>query len=133
MERFNTERKELFVKIEQLNLTLTNKERELTVLKNKLETALEEADKKKKSVEDIKSEFNQEKLKLNEKIEQLRTKNQEITDEFMQKKLEDGREIALYRQKLEFQQKKIDDNQRQYDDLCTRYDERSTSLKQEYQ
>ena len=129
MERFNTERKELFVKIEQLNQTLTNKERELTVLKNKLETALEEADKKKKSVEDIKSEFNQEKLKLNEKIEQLRTKNQEITDEFMQKKLEDGREIALYRQKLEFQQKKIDDNQRQYDDLCTRYDERSTSLK----
>jgi predicted nucleic acid-binding Zn-ribbon protein len=97
MERFNTERKELFVKIEQLNQTLTNKERELTVLKNKLETALEEADKKKKSVEDIKSEFNQEKLKLNEKIEQLRTKNQEITDEFMQKKLEDGREIALYR------------------------------------
>ena len=38
-------------------------------MKNKLETALEEADKKKKSVEDIKQEFNQEKLKLNEKIE----------------------------------------------------------------
>jgi len=39
---------------------------------------------------------------LNEKIEQLRQKYQELTDEFMQKKLEDGREIALYKQKMEF-------------------------------
>ena len=54
LERFNTERKELFVKIEQLNQTLTNKERELTVLRNKLETAIEEADKKKKNIEDVK-------------------------------------------------------------------------------
>jgi hypothetical protein len=30
----------------------------------------------------------------------------------MQKKLEDGREIALYKQRLEFQQKKIEDVQR---------------------
>ena len=38
MERFNTERKELFNKIETLNSTLTVKDRELTVLKNKFET-----------------------------------------------------------------------------------------------
>jgi hypothetical protein len=33
----------------------------------------------------------------------LRTKNQELSDEFIQKKLEDAREIALYKQRLEFQ------------------------------
>ena len=38
MERFNTERKELFTKIETLNQTLTVKDRELTVIKNKFET-----------------------------------------------------------------------------------------------
>ena len=54
MERFNTERKELFAKIETLNQTLTNKERELTILKNKLESAIEDADKKKKSVDEVK-------------------------------------------------------------------------------
>ena len=46
---------------------------------------------------------------MQEKVEQLRTKAQELTDEYMQKKLEDGREIALYKQKNEFQQKKIED------------------------
>jgi len=57
--------------------------------------------------------MNVEKAKLNEKIEQLRQKNQDLSDESMQKKLEDGRELALYKQRLEFQQKKIDDLQRQ--------------------
>ncbi len=58
MERFNTERKELFAKIEQLNQTLTNRERENTVLKNKLETAIEDTDKRKKAVDEVKQEFN---------------------------------------------------------------------------
>ena len=60
----------------------------------------------------MRSEYQAEKAKLNEKIESLRSKNQEITDEYMQKKLEDGRELALYKQKLEFQQKKIEDLQK---------------------
>ena len=97
MERFNTERKELFTKIETLNQTLTVKDRELTVIKNKYETYIEELDKKKKIIDEMKAEQGTEKSKLNEKIEQLRAKNQELNDEFMQKKLEDGREIALYK------------------------------------
>lgn len=102
MERFNTERKELFSKIESLNQTLTVKDRELSVVKNKFETQIEEIDKKKKMLDEVKAETINEKVKLNEKVEQLRQKNQELNDEFMQKKLEDGREIALYKQKLEF-------------------------------
>jgi hypothetical protein len=57
MERFNTERKELFTKIETLNSSLTNKERELTIIRNKLEAAIEETDKRKKTVDEAKSEF----------------------------------------------------------------------------
>lgn len=56
MERFNTERKELFAKIETLNHTLTVKDRELTVVKNKFETQIEDLDKKKKSLDDLKAE-----------------------------------------------------------------------------
>ena len=37
LERFNNERKELFSKIESLNHTLTTKDRELTITKNKYE------------------------------------------------------------------------------------------------
>jgi hypothetical protein len=54
LERFNTERKELFSKIELLNQTLTNKDRELTIVKNKFETAIEETDKRKKALEEVK-------------------------------------------------------------------------------
>ena len=42
----------------------------------------------------------------------------------MQKKLEDGREIALYKQKLEFQQKKIDDLTKSQDEIVQKYEER---------
>ena len=124
LERFNTERKELFTKIESLNSVISVKDRELTIVKNKYETAVEELDKKKKSVDEVRTELIGEKNKLAEKIEQLRQKNQELSDEFMQKKLEDGREIALYKQRLEFQQKKIDDMQRQLDEQTDKYEER---------
>lgn len=72
LERFNTERRELFSKIEILNSTLTNKDRELTVIKNKYESAIEETEKRRKAVEEQRQEFTAEKQKLNEKIEQLR-------------------------------------------------------------
>jgi hypothetical protein len=51
----------------------------------------------------------------------------------MQKKLEDGREIALYKQKLEFQQKKIDDLTKSQEEIVAKYDERHQQYKQEYQ
>jgi hypothetical protein len=69
LERFNTERKELFTKIEQLNMAITSKDRELTILRNKFESAIEETEKRKKQVEEQKQEFAAEKTKLNEKIE----------------------------------------------------------------
>lgn len=133
LERFNTERKELFTKIEVLNQNISLKDRELTLYKNKYETSVEELDKRKRGVDEIKLELNQEKNKLVEKIEQLRLKNQELSDEFMQKKLDDGREIALNKQRLEFQERKIDEQQKQIDEATARFEERMAQQKIDYQ
>ena len=63
----------------------------------------EDSEKRRKQVEDTRSEQTGERVKLNDKIDQLRAKNQELADSHMQRLLEDGRELALYKQKLEFQ------------------------------
>ena len=47
LERFNTERKELFTKIDTLNTNLNSKDREFTIIKNKYEALLEDNEKKK--------------------------------------------------------------------------------------
>ena len=52
LERFTTERKELFAKIDQLTANLTTKDRELTVAKNKAESLGEELEKRRKQVEE---------------------------------------------------------------------------------
>lgn len=39
---------------------------------------------------------------MNDKVEKERARNQEIADLQITQKLEDAREIALYKQKLEF-------------------------------
>lgn len=61
MERFNTERKEMFAKIETLQRDITIKDRELTMTKNKFETQIEDIDKRKKAIDDLKNEHINEK------------------------------------------------------------------------
>lgn len=51
---------------------MSAKDRELTIVKNKYETAIEDLDKKKKAIDEVRTEMNLEKAKLNEKIESLR-------------------------------------------------------------
>lgn len=104
-------------KIESFSKSISTKDREVTIMKSKFDSMTEEVEKKKKVMDDIRNEYAQEKEKLNEKIEQLRQKNQEVSDEFIQKKLEDARELALYKQKMEFQQKRIDEMQKQLEEI----------------
>ena len=133
LERFNSERKELFAKIDSLNVTLTAKDRELSIHKSKVESLTEDLEKRRRQLEEYRSELSGERAKLNEKIETLRTKNQELADEHMQRRLEDGREIALYKQRIEFQQKKIDDLQKTCDEQYAKFEERMQAQKSEYQ
>lgn len=75
MERFQTERKEMMDKIEANSKSMSNKDRELTIMKSKYESMVEELSKKKKINDELKNDYTTEKEKLNEKIEQLRQKH----------------------------------------------------------
>ena len=57
LEKFNQERREMFDKIEKLNASITTKDREISILKNKMDHASEEADRKKKALEEGRQDF----------------------------------------------------------------------------
>lgn len=58
MERFTQERKEMLDKIDTFNKMISQKDREVTLMKSKLESLTEENEKKKKIIDDTKVEFN---------------------------------------------------------------------------
>lgn len=94
---------------------------------------VEENDKRAKGIKQNQQEIVEEKQKLLEKIENSRAKFQELQDEFMQKKLEDGRELALFQQKHEFQDRKIEDVQKREEEMISKYDERLQQSKSDHQ
>jgi hypothetical protein len=51
----------------------------------------------------------------------------------MQRKLEDGRELALFKQKHEFQDRKIEDLQKREEDVISKYEERISQSKTDHQ
>ena len=57
LEKFNVERKEMFEKIERLNASITAKEREGSILKNKMDHALEESERKRKGIDETREEY----------------------------------------------------------------------------
>ena len=71
--------------------------------KNRVEALLEEAERRRRQLDEQRAELTSERTKLGDKVETLRLRNQELADEHMQRRLEDGRELALYKQRLEFQ------------------------------
>lgn len=97
-ENFKVERKQLLEKIENLNGEMTKKERELTAVENQRDSLKEQLKTKDKSSEESRQELILEKTDLNDKIEALRQKYSELNDEYMQKKLDWGRETALTQQ-----------------------------------
>lgn len=56
-------------KIEANSKSMSNKDRELTIMKSKYESMVEELSKKKKINDELKNDYTNEKEKLNEKIE----------------------------------------------------------------
>lgn len=53
---------------------------------------------------ELKRAFDAEKQSLIQKIEDLRLRIQQTSDEHLQQRLEQGREIALHKQRVEYQQ-----------------------------
>jgi membrane-bound ClpP family serine protease len=86
---------------------------------------------KEKEVEELKEEMAKERAMMIERLEDAKTKNQSIADEFIQKKNDYKREIALTTQHIEFQAKKITDLERALEEANKRYNEKLKSLKDE--
>jgi chromosome segregation ATPase len=132
LANFSNERISLMNKIEVLNAELSKKDKELFALtqaKEHLEVGIV---KKEVSMERIKKELTDEKHSLNEKLEELRSKFQKVSDEYLEKKVDYGRELALSQQQNEFLNKKIEELQKQIDEIIKRYEEKLKIQKQEY-
>ena len=132
MNNFAEERKAMMEKIEKLSHEITVKERQITTMENKTESLKQDLERSAKAVEEWKMEKISEKNTMTEKIEGLKAKNQQVSEDFMQKKLESSRESALLKQQTEFLNNKIKELQASIEDLTKRYEEKLQLMKQEY-
>lgn len=128
---FNLERNQLIEKNEKMLQELTNKERTIMNLENKMFNLQEEIKKRNESIEEFKTEITSEKSGLLEKIEILKSKNQQYTEELMQKKVEYSKESALLKQQNQFSINKISDLQKQIEETILNYEEKIKCLKEE--
>jgi len=132
MNSFTEERKAMIEKIEKLSHEITMKERQITTLENKNESMVQDLERTSKTSEEWKLEKLAEKSALTEKIEALKAKNQQLSDEIMQKKLDSSRESALLKQQAEFLNNKIKELQTQIEDSTKRYEEKLQLMKVEH-
>lgn len=130
-ERMNADRNSLVEKIEKLANETASKERELASLiykKEQIESQLAHRD---SELEDIKSQYEREKQVLTEKMETTKQQLTQVNDEFIQKKNDFKREMALAQQEIEFKNRKISDLERSLHDSEDKYNEALKSLRDE--
>ena len=130
-ERMNNERVSLVEKIEKLANEIAAKEREMASIvykKEQLETQLAHRD---AELDDLKSQYEKEKVSLQERLESLKTQFNQVSDELMQKKNDSKREMALAQQEIEFKNRKIADLERSLHDSEDKYNEALRSLRDE--
>lgn len=130
-ERMNTERASLVEKIEKLVTDVAAKEREIasTVYKKeKIEAQLAHRD---AELDDLKTQYEKDKQTLSERADSLKQQLTQVSDEFMQKKNDFKREMALAQQEIEFKNRKINDLERSLHDSEDKYNEALKSLRDE--
>ncbi|CAD8091386.1 unnamed protein product [Paramecium sonneborni] len=132
MNSFTTERKSLIQKIDVLSSQLNNLQKEHMALQQKKDLLENEKTRKEQQFEQSRKEWQEEKREQVERLEETKLRLQKMNDEFLEKKIEYGRETALIQQQNEFLQKKIEDLQRQIDTQQSRFDEKIKQQKNEY-
>ena len=132
MLNFSEERKTMLDKIERLSSEITEKERLIINLENKTLSLQQDIIRNAKAMDEWKAEKLADKNELQEKIINLRAKNQQISNDLMQKKLEYSRESALLKQQGEFLNHKIRELQENIKDITNRYEEKLNIMKQEH-
>ena len=130
-ERMNTERSSLVEKIEKLANEIAVKERELASIvykKEQIESQLAHRD---AELEEIKQQYEKEKQSLTERADSIKQQLTSVSDEYMQKRNDFKREMALAQQEIEFKNRKILDLERSLHDSEEKYNEALRSLRDE--
>ena len=130
-ERMNSERSSLVEKIEKLANDLATKERETTAIVYKKEQIESQLAHKESELEDLKSLYDREKATLTERAESLKQQLGQVSDEYMQKRNDFKREMALAQQEIEFKNRTIADLERSLHDTEDKYNEALKSLRDE--
>eukprot|EP01017_Pseudomicrothorax_dubius_P004498 TRINITY_DN1091_c0_g1_i1.p1 TRINITY_DN1091_c0_g1~~TRINITY_DN1091_c0_g1_i1.p1 ORF type:complete len:1158 (-),score=548.27 TRINITY_DN1091_c0_g1_i1:121-3594(-) len=130
---FGTERKQLLSKLETLTTEVAKKEKEIFALGQRKEHLEASIAKKETTIEALKRDLAEERSSLTEKLEEAKAKLQRVNDEYLEKKIEYGRDLALSQQQIEFQNRKITELQKSVEDMITRYEEKLRLQKSELQ
>ena len=128
---FQRERASLQVKIERLAADLASKDKDLMTASYTNEQFVAQISLKEREIEDIRTESGSEKAILQERLEEMKGKLRQATEDFARKKSECGKELALTRQELEFQTKRIAELAKVKEETEHRLQETVTSLKEE--
>lgn len=132
-ETFSQERAEMMDKIEQLSRKMETKERMITTLENHKEGFSASIMQKDKQIETLRTEYQAEKLEIQNKSFELKKKLEKKEDEFNQKKIEFERDAALQKQHIVFTEQKAQDLQAQLDKTIQRYEDRIKIDREEIQ
>jgi len=132
LNNFANERSQLISKIENLTQEASKRDREIFSLSQVKERLESSSAKKEANFEKVKNELTNEKNALAQKLEETKIKLQSLNDEFLERKVESNREIALSQQQNEFLNKKIEELQKQLDEVMKRYEEKLKIMKEEY-
>jgi chromosome segregation ATPase len=131
MNNFNKERKELLDKADELNQTMTDREKQITLLENRNESLTSDIKKREEEIETLRLDYNNLKKHLEGQVDALREKCQGLSDESMHHKLSSEREEALTQQRIEFLENKNQDLLKALSDSSTKYQDKLDSLKSE--
>lgn len=116
IQQFILERSQFIEKIENLTRELNNKDNDLINLTQKYEDLLKNAGIKEETIEKIKEELANEKNENSNKLEELKKKNQSISSEYLEKKIEYEKNAALSHQQIEFLNNRVGELQRVLDE-----------------
>jgi chromosome segregation ATPase len=115
-------------KLEQLSMEVSKRDRNILSLENAKEGLKSQLEGKDKANEELRTDFQTEKVQLHQKIEELKQKYENSMDELTQSRINFEREKALKDQRLQFQEQRLTEYHDQMNQTIERYEER---LKQE--
>lgn len=132
IKNFNEERTSLLSKLETLKTDLTEREKELYAASQSVENLSKENSQLKEKVEKYKSGNVNVVEELKSKVTEYKEKYDLINDEYMNKKIDFEKNIALTKQQLEFYQKRLQELQVQLDSSASKLEERLRIQREEH-